>query len=153
MCLAGVPASEAAVGGVLAVEAVVGGDFAEGEMCLAGVPTSEASSKNSFPKYHEVVAVTHNQREHGTGDAIKRDGFEQAQRSLAAVLASEVAREYSCAQVTVRDKSAKDFSKSEAELVGVADTFQRAISIIEKEMAKEPAFLQKRIDTPVLSLP
>ena len=46
----------------------------------------------------------------------------------------------------MREKEAKDFSKSEAELVDVVDTLQRAISIIQKEMAKNPAFLQKRID-------
>ena len=44
-------------------------------------------------------------------------------------------------------KGAKEFSKSEAELVDVMDTFQRATSIIEKEMAKNLAFLQKEIDT------
>ena len=60
--------------GVFAEEAVVGGVLAEAERCLAGVPTSEAATKSSFSKYHEVVAVAH-----------KRDGFEQAQRSLAAV--------------------------------------------------------------------
>ena len=62
----------------------MGGVLAEAERCLAGVPTSEAATKSSFSKYHEVVAVAH-----------KRDGFEQAQRSLAAVLASEVARTWS----------------------------------------------------------
>ena len=40
-------------------------------------------------------------------------------------------------------KGAKEFSKSEAELVDVMDTFQHATSIIEKEMAKNLAFLQK----------
>ena len=48
---------------------------------------------------------------------------------------------------TVRTKEVKDFSKSEAELVDVMDTLQRTISIIEKEIAKNPAFLQKEIDT------
>ena len=41
----------------------------------------------------------------------------------------------------------KNFSKSEAEMVDVMDTFQRVISIMEKEMAKSPAFLQKELDT------
>ena len=40
-----------------------------------------------------------------------------------------------------------EFSKSEAELVDVMDTCQHAISIIEKEIAKNPAFLLKEIDT------
>ena len=44
-------------------------------------------------------------------------------------------------------KSAKEFSKSEAGWVDVMDTLQHAISIIEKEVAKNPAFLQKEIDT------
>ena len=48
---------------------------------------------------------------------------------------------------TVKTKEAKDFSKSEAEMLDVVDTLQHAISIIEKEMAKNPAFLQKEIDT------
>ena len=46
-----------------------------------------------------------------------------------------------------KPKEAKNFSKSEAELVDVMDTLQHAISIIEKEIAKNPAFLQKEIDT------
>ena len=37
--------------------------------------------------------------------------------------------------------------KSEAEVVDVMDTFQHVISIIEKEMAKNLAFLQKEIGT------
>ena len=41
----------------------------------------------------------------------------------------------------------KNFSKSEAESVDVIDTLQRTISIIEKEIAKNPTFLQKEIDT------
>ena len=49
---------------------------------------------------------------------------------------------------TVKIKEAKDFSKSEAEMVDVMDTFQRAISNVEKEMAKNFTFLQKEIDTP-----
>ena len=44
-------------------------------------------------------------------------------------------------------KGAKEFSKSEAELVDVMDTFQHATSIIEKEIAKNFAFSQKEIDT------
>ena len=47
---------------------------------------------------------------------------------------------------TVRTKEAKDFNKSEAERVDVMDTLPHAISIIEKEMAKNLAFLQKEID-------
>ena len=47
----------------------------------------------------------------------------------------------------VREREAKDFSKSEAELLDVVDTLQCAISIIQKEMAKNPVFLQKKIDT------
>ena len=46
---------------------------------------------------------------------------------------------------TVKIKEAKDFSKSEAEMVDVMDT--RAISNVEKEMAKNLTFLQKKIDT------
>ena len=64
-----------------------------------------------------------------TGVAIKSDGPEQAQVSLAeaekcqaAVLASEVAGKHSCAQVFVREKGAKDFSESEAGLVDVMNT-------------------------------
>ena len=48
---------------------------------------------------------------------------------------------------TAKTKEAKDFSKSETELVGVMDTFQHVISIIEKEMAKNLTVLQKDIHT------
>ena len=48
---------------------------------------------------------------------------------------------------TVKTKEAKDYSKSETEMVDVMDTLQRTISIVEKEMAKKPAFLQTEIDT------
>ena len=44
----------------------------------------------------------------------------------------------------VRANEAKDFSQSEAELV---DVLQRAISIIQKETTKNPAFLRREIDT------
>ena len=45
-----------------------------------------------------------------------------------------------------KNKGAREFSKSEAEWVDVMDTLQHAISIIEKEIAKNLAFLQKEID-------
>ena len=48
---------------------------------------------------------------------------------------------------TAKTKEAKDFSKSEAELVDVTDTLQHGISNVEKEMAKNPTFLQTGIDT------
>ena len=48
---------------------------------------------------------------------------------------------------TAKTKKAKDFSKSEAELEDVIDTFQHVISIIEKEMGKNLTVLQKEIDT------
>ena len=44
-------------------------------------------------------------------------------------------------------KEAKEFSKSEAELVDLTETFQYAISIIKKEIGKNLAFLQMEIDT------
>merc|ERR1719195_1141578 len=40
---------------------------------------------------------------------------------------------------TVRDKEAADFAASEAELATDIDTLDRAIAVIEKEMAKNPA--------------
>jgi chromosome segregation ATPase len=46
----------------------------------------------------------------------------------------------------VRKKELNDFAASEEELVGVIDTLQRAIEILEREMAKNPAFLQKKVD-------
>ena len=45
------------------------------------------------------------------------------------------------------DFEAKDFSKSEAELVDVKDTTSDVISNVDKEMAKNLTFLQKEIDT------
>ena len=47
----------------------------------------------------------------------------------------------------MKAKEAKNFSKSGAELVDVMDTRLRVISTIEKEMAKNPTFMQKEIDT------
>ena len=44
-------------------------------------------------------------------------------------------------------KEAKVFSKSDAEMVDVMDTLQRAISNVEKGMPKNLTFLQKEIDT------
>ena len=41
----------------------------------------------------------------------------------------------------------KDFSTSEVELMDAVDTLQRAISILQKKMAKNPASLQKKINT------
>ena len=46
----------------------------------------------------------------------------------------------------LKTKEAKNFSKSEVELVDVMSTLQRAISIIEKEMTKNPTFLQKETE-------
>ena len=37
--------------------------------------------------------------------------------------------------------------RTKAELVDVMDTLQRVISIIEKEIAKNPTFVHKEIDT------
>eukprot|EP00450_Noctiluca_scintillans_P002421 CAMPEP_0194482150 /NCGR_PEP_ID=MMETSP0253-20130528/4235_1 /TAXON_ID=2966 /ORGANISM="Noctiluca scintillans" /LENGTH=688 /DNA_ID=CAMNT_0039321673 /DNA_START=47 /DNA_END=2116 /DNA_ORIENTATION=+ len=65
--------------------------------------------------------------------------------SLATGIASSD-NELSAATV-VRTKEETDYSRSEAELVDVVDTLERAISIIQREMAKNPAFLQKKIDT------
>ena len=48
---------------------------------------------------------------------------------------------------TAKTKEAKDFSKSEAEMVDVMDAFQQVISIIEKEMVKNLTSLQKQTDT------
>ena len=47
----------------------------------------------------------------------------------------------------MKTKEAKDFSKSEAEMVDAMDTLQHVISNVEKEIAKNPAFLLKEIDT------
>ena len=51
------------------------------------------------------------------------------------------------AAIAVREKDIKEFSTSEAELMDVVNTFQRVIAIIQKEMIKNPVFLQKKIDT------
>ena len=48
---------------------------------------------------------------------------------------------------TVKTKEAKSFSKSETEMVDAMDTLQHAVSVIESEIAKKTAFLQKEIDT------
>ena len=46
-----------------------------------------------------------------------------------------------------RSRSAQEINKSEAETVDVMETLQRAISNVEKEMAKNLKFLRKEIDT------
>jgi len=46
----------------------------------------------------------------------------------------------------IRDKEAADFSKSEAELVDTVDTLERAVAILEREMAKAPGSFAQ-IDT------
>ena len=47
----------------------------------------------------------------------------------------------------VKTKEAKDFSKPEAEMLDVMDALQHVISNVEKEIAKNPAFLEKELDT------
>jgi len=46
----------------------------------------------------------------------------------------------------IREKEASDFAKSEAELVDTVDTLERAIAILEREMAKAPGSFAQ-IDT------
>jgi len=46
----------------------------------------------------------------------------------------------------IRDKEAAEFSKAEAELVDTVDTLDRAVSVLEREMAKNPAAFAQ-IDT------
>merc|ERR1719503_319118 len=46
----------------------------------------------------------------------------------------------------IRDKEAADFTKSEAELVDTVDTLERAVAILEREMAKAPGSFAQ-IDT------
>ena len=45
----------------------------------------------------------------------------------------------------VGEKEETDYNKSEAELVHVMDTLERSVSIIHREMSKNPAFLQENI--------
>jgi hypothetical protein len=69
-----------------------------------------------------------------TGDiAASADAIEQEAASIAA-------DESELKDATlIRDKEAKEFATNEAELVDTVDTLGRAISILEKEMAKNPA--------------
>merc|ERR1719240_2231454 len=48
---------------------------------------------------------------------------------------------------TVRKKENEDFLAAEAELVDTVDTLDRAITIISREMAKNPALIQQKLDT------
>jgi len=48
---------------------------------------------------------------------------------------------------SIREKEHEEFVSSEADLVEAVDTLSRAISILEKEMAKNPALLQKAKNT------
>merc|ERR1719362_1325921 len=63
---------------------------------------------------------------------------------LAASIAEDEAELKSAA--ALREKEAADFSAAEAELLDVIDTLTRALSIVEREMAKNPAALTQ-IDT------
>jgi len=47
------------------------------------------------------------------------------------------------AATEIRDKEHADFAAEEADLVDTVDTLERAIAIIEREMAKNPALLQQ----------
>jgi len=51
------------------------------------------------------------------------------------------------AATQIREKEHSEFAASEAELVDAIDTLDRAIAILEREMQKNPALLQKTIDT------
>ena len=46
-----------------------------------------------------------------------------------------------------RGKEVKDYRQSEAELVDVAGTLERAFSIIQREMSRNLVFVQKKIET------
>merc|ERR1719198_22257 len=46
----------------------------------------------------------------------------------------------------IRDKEHADFIAAESELADTIDTLDRAIVILEREMAKNPALLQKKVD-------
>lgn len=47
----------------------------------------------------------------------------------------------------IRDKEKADFTAVEGELVDAVDTLDRAIGILEREMSKNPALLQKRVNS------
>jgi len=63
---------------------------------------------------------------------------------LSASIASDTAELK--AATTIRDKELADFVKSESELVDTVDTLERAVAILEREMAKSPASFAQ-IDT------
>ena len=77
--------------------------------------------------------------------AMENDVVEVESSSLVNVIA---ASDVELATVkAVREKEGTDYNKSEAELVHVMDTLERGVSIIHREMSKNPAFLQENIDT------
>jgi len=51
------------------------------------------------------------------------------------------------AATEIREKEHSEFITAESELVDAVDTLDRAIVVLEREMAKNPALLQKRIET------
>jgi len=51
------------------------------------------------------------------------------------------------AATQIREKEHSEFATSEAELVDSVDTLDRAIAILEREMQKNPALLQKTVDS------
>jgi len=63
---------------------------------------------------------------------------------LSAAIASDTAELKDA--TAIRDKEAADFAKSEAELVDTVDTLERAVAILEREMAKAPGSFAQ-IDT------
>jgi len=65
------------------------------------------------------------------------EGFETKIEELAASLSTSAAQLKSAAEI--RKREAKDFAASELELVDTIETLGRALSVIEREMAKNPA--------------
>jgi len=63
---------------------------------------------------------------------------------LSAAIASDTAELKEA--TAIREKEAADFAKSEAELVDTVDTLERAVAILEREMAKAPGSFAQ-IDT------
>jgi chromosome segregation ATPase len=159
LCLAAAPPASAAAAGAKGKENPLGEVIVLLDSLAAKVTADGEAEAKAYKEYFEWC-----------DDASKTKGFEiktasSTKESLEATIAKEAAivsgatlkieelaaaiaaDEAELKQATeIREKEAADFKSEEAELVDVVGTLERAIAIVEKEMAKNPAALAQ-VDT------
>jgi hypothetical protein len=151
LCLAAAPPASAAAAGAKGKENPLGEVIVLLDSLAAKVTADGEAEAKAYKEYFEWC-----------DDASKTKGFEiktasSTKESLEATISKEAAivsgatlkieelaaaiaaDEAELKQATeIREKEAADFKSEEAELVDVVGTLERAIAIVEKEMAKKP---------------